>query len=277
MQGVVRSLGELPEADVHAIATYIHAAMGSPTPERTAQAKASAQRAALGPLALATTRQAAPSPQDEPALRLGAAVYAGACAGCHELGRELSSGSGLQLPLAVAVHEPTPASLIRIVLQGIAPADGEPGRWMPGFAGALTRRADDGARAVPAPAPPPMRRRWPDVAGEVRKAERTDDHLERQRRRSPGRRRCRHAAALRAARPSAAERRQVRLRPRPVRRLHGDGRRRGGVLVHHADLARCPAAASRRSKASARSTSRARCSAPSSRSRRRSAATASPA
>ena len=35
----------------------------------------------------------------------------------------------------------------------------------------------------------------------------------------------------------AAERRQVRLRARPVRLLHGDGRRRGGVLLRHADHA----------------------------------------
>ncbi|HEX2542127.1 MAG TPA: cytochrome c [Caldimonas sp.] len=169
MQGVVRSLARLPESDVHAIATYIHAAMGGPTPERAARAKASAQRAALGPLALATSRQAAPSAQDEPALRLGAAVYAGACAGCHELGRELGSGSGLQLPLAVAVHEPSPASLIRIVLEGITPAEGERGRWMPAFAGALTEEQTVALtqylRRAAADMPP-----WPDVAGEVRKA-----------------------------------------------------------------------------------------------------------
>jgi mono/diheme cytochrome c family protein len=169
MQGVVRSLARLPEGDVHAIATYIHAAMGDPTPERTARAKASAQRAAQGPLALAASRQSAPSAGDQAALRLGATVYAGACAGCHELGRELSSGSGLQLPLAVAVYEPTPASLIRIVLEGIMPAEGERGRWMPSFAGVLTDEQTTALaqylRRAAADAPP-----WPDVAGEVRKA-----------------------------------------------------------------------------------------------------------
>jgi mono/diheme cytochrome c family protein len=169
MQGVVRSLGQIPEADVHAIATYIHSAMGNPTPEQTARAKASAQRAAQGPLALASSRQAAPAPEEAAALRLGATVYSGACAGCHELGRQLSSGSGLQLPLAVAVYEPTPASLIRIVRDGIAPAEGERGRWMPAFAGALTDEQMTALarylRRAAADAPP-----WPDVAGDVRKA-----------------------------------------------------------------------------------------------------------
>ena len=53
-----------------------------------------------------------------------------------------------------------------------------------------------------------------------------------QRARHRDRRRSRHAAALRPARRSRAERRQVRLRPRPVRRLHGAGRRRAGVVLH---------------------------------------------
>jgi mono/diheme cytochrome c family protein len=169
MQGVVRSLSRVPESDVHAIAVYIHSRMGGETPERVARAKASAQRAAQGTLALASSRQAAPTAGDEPALRLGATVYAGACAGCHELGRELSSGSGLQLPLAVAVHEPTPASLIRIVREGIMPAEGERSRWMPAFGSALTDEQMTALaqylRRAAADAPP-----WPDVADEVRRA-----------------------------------------------------------------------------------------------------------
>src|SRR3954469_9383002 len=62
------------------------------------------------------------------------------------------------------------------------------------------------------------------------------DHPRRQRRSARGRRRPRHAAALRAARPARAERRQVRLRPRPVRRLHGARRRPRRVLLRHAGL-----------------------------------------
>jgi mono/diheme cytochrome c family protein len=168
MQDVVRSLAQLPEQDVRAIAVYTHATLGAPGPEGQAQANASLRRAAQPPgqgWQAAAGRDAGAEPQ----MRLGAAVYANACAGCHGLGRQLSSGSGLQLPLAVALYEPTPASLIRIVRHGITPRDGEAGRWMPAFAGALTDEQVAALvvylRQAAAEAPP-----WTDVAGEVRKA-----------------------------------------------------------------------------------------------------------
>jgi mono/diheme cytochrome c family protein len=67
------------------------------------------------------------------------------------------------------VHEPTPASLIRIVREGIMPAEGERGRWMPAFGAALTDEQMAALahylRRAAADAPP-----WPDVAAEVRKA-----------------------------------------------------------------------------------------------------------
>ena len=92
-----------------------------------------------------------------------------------------------------------------------------------------------------------------------------------------GRRRPGHAAALRAARRPAAERREVRLRPRPVRRMHGDRRRR----------ARCFRASCRSRLVGSRAVTtveglgtrgnaRSRCSRRSSTSRRRNAAIASP-
>ncbi|WP_217704212.1 c-type cytochrome [Piscinibacter koreensis] len=176
MQGVVRSLQQIPADDVRAIATYIHARMGPAAEPRQARATASVERARQAPFAVtgigtgaSAPAPAASGPGDDALLQLGARVYADACASCHAMGRELSSGSGLQLPLAIALYEPTPASLIRIVREGIAPGEGERGRWMPSFAGALTdeqiaalaqylRRAGAGAPA------------WPDVAGEVRKA-----------------------------------------------------------------------------------------------------------
>ena len=169
MQGVVRSLRALPEDDVRAIATYIHSGMGGATSKREARSNASVERAKRGPLALASQPRAASAADDAKVLRLGESVYAGACAGCHDLGRAPSSGSALQLPLAVAVYEPTPASLIRIVLHGITPPDGERGRWMPSFAGALTEEQTTALvqylRRAAADAPP-----WRDVAGEVKKA-----------------------------------------------------------------------------------------------------------
>ena len=172
MQDVVRSLGQLPENDVRAIASYIQSYMGGATPEREALAKASMQRAArpLEQVPAASTAATGNNAANESVMRLGATVYADACARCHNVGREASSGSGLQLPLAIALYEPTPANLIRIVREGIMPREGEHGRWMPGFAGALTDAQLTALahylRRAAADAPP-----WPDVAGEIRKAQ----------------------------------------------------------------------------------------------------------
>jgi mono/diheme cytochrome c family protein len=51
----------------------------------------------------------------------------------------------MHLALSTAVALPTPQNLIRFILQGIAPPDGERGAFMPGFAGILS---DDQVAAV---------------------------------------------------------------------------------------------------------------------------------
>jgi mono/diheme cytochrome c family protein len=64
---------------------------------------------------------------------------------------------------------PTSANLIRITLEGIVPPDGEPGRWMPGFADALSdEQVKDLVAYIRAhfSREPP----WPDVADELKKA-----------------------------------------------------------------------------------------------------------
>ena len=38
----------------------------------------------------------------------------------------------------MALYDPDPRSLIHLVRDGIAPPDGEPARWMPGFGAILT-------------------------------------------------------------------------------------------------------------------------------------------
>ena len=83
-----------------------------------------------------------------------------------------------------------------------------------------------------------------------------------------------HAAALCAAQRSRAQRRQVRLRARAMRRLHGADRRQGRALVRDPGRHGRQRARSRPSRVSARPRSRMRCSAPSSTSRRPSAAIA---
>jgi mono/diheme cytochrome c family protein len=136
MQDVVHSLAHADAADVQAIAGYIQAQMGPPTPERQAREAASRQKAAHD--SLAAIQPSTAPPADEAVLALGAAVYANSCAACHDLGRELSSSTALRLPLAVALHLPDPRNLIHIIRRGIEPSDGEPGRWMPPFEGSLT-------------------------------------------------------------------------------------------------------------------------------------------
>jgi mono/diheme cytochrome c family protein len=168
MQDVVRSLAQLPQEDVRAIAVYVASTLGPATAEQQARAKESLARAAQPP----TQPWSVPPQKDsapEDVMRLGATVYAHSCAGCHGEGRQLSSGSGLQLPLAIALYEPTPINLIRIVRQGITPREGEVGRWMPDFAGTLTDEQLTALaiylRSAAANAPP-----WSDVAAEVKKA-----------------------------------------------------------------------------------------------------------
>jgi mono/diheme cytochrome c family protein len=99
----------------------------------------------------------------------GAALYAGACADCHDRGRE-AEGGALRLPLAIALAIPTPANLIHITRDGIVPGREERHPWMPEFASALTEEQLTDLvvylRALGGRPP------WQDVRAEVRKISR---------------------------------------------------------------------------------------------------------
>jgi mono/diheme cytochrome c family protein len=124
MQQVVAGLSRADPADVEALAGWLHASL--------AQAPAA-------PKGNASLAGALPAPAaDAPAqLRLGHALYASACARCHEAGRTPTSGTALPLQQAIALYDPDPRSLLRIVRDGIQPPNGVAGRWMPGFAAIL--------------------------------------------------------------------------------------------------------------------------------------------
>lgn len=122
MEPVVRNLAEVPEPEVRAIAAYLAALAGAPSPERQKKAAEALSQAK----------------RDRAAQPGSATLYASACGVCHDQGRQASSGSGLHLALATAVTVPTSKNLIRITLEGIAPPNSGPGRSMPGFAEALT-------------------------------------------------------------------------------------------------------------------------------------------
>ncbi|WP_323141940.1 c-type cytochrome [Massilia phyllosphaerae] len=126
MQASVENLRLADPKDIDAIATYIHSYLAKAPPRRT--------RAAMpGSLPAPTAND-----PDLQRMQLGYSVYANSCARCHDVGRDATSGAALQLQKAVALYDPDPRSLIHIVVEGIAPPDGEPARWMPGFATILT-------------------------------------------------------------------------------------------------------------------------------------------
>ena len=118
MAPVVDNLATVTDADTRAMAVYVAWLMGTP----------------------ATGARNDPPHAQVPAgaTTSGAAIYAGSCASCHDLGRTASSGGALELPLAIALALPVPSNLIHLTLQGVAPHEEKPGRFMPGFAGALT-------------------------------------------------------------------------------------------------------------------------------------------
>lgn len=160
MQAVSASLGQADPADVRALANYIVAGMGKPDAAIEARARAAATQPVVLPPAPPGDTVAAQE------LQRGSRIYQDACARCHAGGRTAGSGGALQLPAAIAVYDPDPRSLIRIVRDGIAPGPGEPGRWMPGFAGILTDAQVTALAAYlrhSAARQPP----WPDLARHV--------------------------------------------------------------------------------------------------------------
>jgi mono/diheme cytochrome c family protein len=82
MQDVVRSLAQLPEQDVRAIAVYVQSTLGPATTEQQARANESLARAAQWSSQHWSAAAQLDSAGDD-VIRLGATVYANSCAGCH--------------------------------------------------------------------------------------------------------------------------------------------------------------------------------------------------
>ena len=94
-----------------------------------------AAASAAGSLRLATTSLPAPAAAAVGGDKRsdGAAIYAAACAGCHESHQPLPFG-GTDLSLSTDVVGEDPTNLVHVVLDGL-PATGEaPQPMMPGFA-----------------------------------------------------------------------------------------------------------------------------------------------
>ena len=124
MGAVSHDLSAVPEADVHAMAAYIASMTGAPDPGREREVAARVAAAQTPPAALAA--------------QPGAAIFAGACAGCHGAGAPMMAGGRPSLALGSSVTAPSPRNATQVVLHGLQPQPGEAGPWMPGFAGSLS-------------------------------------------------------------------------------------------------------------------------------------------
>jgi mono/diheme cytochrome c family protein len=174
MTPVVHNLRNVAESEVRAISTYVASMMGAPDAAR--------QQRADAVLAMARAANAAggddvPEPAKQPhaagdaAGQSGATLYAGSCAICHgaaERAPGAASANALHLSLSSSLSLSKPGNLIRIVLQGMAPPDGERGSFMPGYSGAFT---DSQVAAIASylRATYTDRPAWKDVEREVRK------------------------------------------------------------------------------------------------------------
>ena len=259
---VEQSVDPCRTSDVRAIATYMADVFGAPTPDRKRQGDDGAG-------AGASRARPTSCDSESPA----AAIYAAACATCHDSDRPPPYG-GINLG---AQHDDqrsrpaqrSPTSCLPASVRSRASAARSCRALPTSMSDDADRRAAELSACALQPQPPgatskissrkrgaprlPISRLRPRTQrpGRCHHSETSHDDIEGQWSGPSGRRRSGYAAALRAARRSRAQRRQVRLRPRPVRRLHGDRRRQGGALLRDADGCCWRASRSRRSKASA--------------------------
>jgi mono/diheme cytochrome c family protein len=118
MAPVAHSLSLVPEEDSRAIASYIMSLQ---------------QPAAAVPAAPAAPAAGAAQ------VRQGAALFAGACAGCHGAEAPMMAVAGRpSLALSTAVASARPDNLIQIVMNGVPWKDAQHGTFMPPFAASLT-------------------------------------------------------------------------------------------------------------------------------------------
>ncbi len=146
MAAVTAGLQSLPDADVDAIAQYI-ASLGTAGGVRHSTATTN-------------TPDLAVTEND------GAAIFAAACAACHD-----GSGSlpftGMTLALSSAITDRSATNLLNIVLDGLHPPEGAAGPIMPGFATAMSDAQLESLAAFVRnrfAAKPP----WSDVAARLR-------------------------------------------------------------------------------------------------------------
>jgi nicotinate dehydrogenase subunit B len=125
MAPVVKELAALPDQDIRAMAVFLgsfnESVIGRPAQD-----------------ALAAKLEAATSTRLSPASSVGARLYQGACAVCHEVGGAPLFGSRPSLALNSNLHSAVPDNLIQVILHGIAtPVSSDLG-YMPAFKDSFT-------------------------------------------------------------------------------------------------------------------------------------------
>ncbi|CAN5356721.1 molybdopterin-dependent oxidoreductase [soil metagenome] len=124
MAPIVRDLAAVPDSDIRAMAVYL----------------ASFNDRSLTPAAqdeLATRLETQTGAKALSASSLGARIYQGACAVCHQVGGPPLFGSRPSLALNSNLHSATPDNLIQVVLHGIeTPVSSDLG-YMPAFKNSL--------------------------------------------------------------------------------------------------------------------------------------------
>ena len=69
-----------------------------------------------------------------------AALFAGACAGCHDGGAPMMLEGRPSLAWGTPLHEDMPHNTIRVVMHGLAPPTGRSGPTMPAYGDSLSNR-----------------------------------------------------------------------------------------------------------------------------------------
>jgi mono/diheme cytochrome c family protein len=121
MAGVTRALAQVPDDDVRAISVYISSLM--------TDAPASKQDQPQPVDRLAVAQQQHPE---------AAALYAGACATCHDPGAPMMQQGRPSLSWGTPLHEDNAHDTVRIVMQGLTPPGGASGPTMPAYADILS-------------------------------------------------------------------------------------------------------------------------------------------
>ena len=112
MTAVTDELASVPDIDIQAIATYVASLMPKTAPEPVMA------RAGGDPHA--------------------AAIFAGACAGCHGADAPMTRAGAPSLALSTAINAPTSRGAIQMILHGIPWREGKSAPYMPSFAAVLT-------------------------------------------------------------------------------------------------------------------------------------------